>query len=85
MPRISYIQQEENKMRYPKVIIKSEDSDTLVIEKEKIVCSMTTSAPPLNRIKGNLKDLGWWLSNSFEWNIVTDDKGELVLVCTKKS
>jgi len=73
----------EPKMKYPKGIIESDEPDTVKIKKSKIIDLQMILLKI--RDSGTFKNCGYLLCNNYDWQIITDEYGELVLVCTEKS
>ena len=73
-------------MSYPKGIIKSSDViDTVEFDKRDLIMTGELSRLML-RSSGNFSGIGFYLNSGvYKWQIITDNKGELVLVPTKRS
>lgn len=76
----------ERVMKYPKVkLIDSEVCEDKVVEIEKgNICIPLRIAPLEIRGAGSLKDLGYYLHEEYNWQIVRDDTDNLVLIATIK-
>ena len=71
-------------MNYPKGIINSnEPTGVVVLDERKIVTPGYRGNLEVRTI-GNFKGKGYYLDPGYEWQILEDDTGCLVLVCTRK-
>ncbi len=70
--------------KHPRGIIKdsSKEQDEVVIDKKDIVPASRISLSI--RLSGNFEALGWFLSISYNWQIIEDSVGDSVLVATRK-
>jgi hypothetical protein len=73
---------------YPKVIL---IDDTIIpeqggiIKKSQLIPSevLLSNFYIENRFDGEFEDFGMWLDGAFEWRIVKDSEGDLVLICSE--
>jgi hypothetical protein len=73
----------EIKMKYPKGIIESDEPNVIKFKKSKII---NPHAIPVEvQCCGTFEDRGFLLYSTYDWQIITDENGELILVCTEKS
>ena len=71
-------------MKYPKAVIINNDSEEAVtILEERLVKPKCDKALTV-RSDGNFKGHGYWLSSEYNWQIVKDSKGALVLLQLRK-
>lgn len=72
--------------RYPKVTLKSRnEKEKNVIYRENMVRVNLSDVDIIStRRSGEFNGVGTWLNDMYDWEIVTDSTGELVLVATKK-
>jgi len=73
-------------MNYRKGIIKDTDIPGVVQFRECDLINVDLEIVPLlnKRLYGNFKGKGYFLSVNYNWQIIKDDEGHLVLVPTKK-
>ena len=74
-------------MKYPKVHIEedAEGKNKVVVKRSNLVSYKEMRVTPERRTGGILEGKGLWLDKcNYDWQIVEDDQGELVLIAIRK-